>query len=105
MQTCSDVVKSLLFKMFCSTIYCSSLWCKYTKIVYQKVKVAYNNACRIIMSLPKHCSASNMFVSRNINTFDGLVRNQQLSLKNRMKATTNIYKQLCNLTLYTSLTY
>ena len=36
------------------------------------------------MSLPKHCSANNMFVSRNINTFEGLVRNQQLSLKNRV---------------------
>ena len=92
-QHCSDVVKSLLFKMFCSTIYCSSLWCKYTKTVYQKVKVAYNNACRIIMSLPKHCSASNMFVSRTINTFEGLVRNQQLSLKNRVYESNNKYLQ------------
>ena len=45
--------------------------------------VAYNNACRI-MSLPKHCSASNMFVSRNINNVEGLVRKQQLPLKNRV---------------------
>ena len=45
------------------------------------------------MSLPKHCSASNMFVSRNINTFEGLVRNQQLSLKNRVYESNNKYLQ------------
>ena len=45
------------------------------------------------MSLPKHCSASNMFVSRTINTFEGLVRNQQLSLKNRVYERNNKYLQ------------
>ena len=38
---CSEEVKSLLFKTYCTGCYCSALWCKCKCRIYNKVKVAY----------------------------------------------------------------
>ena len=60
---CSIDVKCYLFQMYCSNLYCSSFWFDSRKTAMKKTKIAYNNSLRRLLSLPKHNSASEMFVN------------------------------------------
>ena len=66
---CSIDVKCYLFKMYCSNLYCSSFWFDSSKTAMKKIKIAYNNSLRRLLSLPKRNSASEMFVNLNILSF------------------------------------
>ena len=88
---CSEAVLCLLFKTFCSTIYCSGLWCAYTNVSWNRIRTAYNNSFRIMLGLPKYCSATDMFVSRNVDTFDAYIRKQYFSLRTRLYNCNNVY--------------
>ena len=54
-------------------MYTSSLWCKFKKQSLKSVNVAYNNSFRILHKLPSCCSASFMFVSNHIKSFNELI--------------------------------
>ena len=41
----------------------------------RKINVAYNNAFRMIMRLPRYCSASNMFAMCNVPSCQAVMRN------------------------------
>ena len=41
----------------------------------RKINVAYNNAFRMIMQLPRYCSASNMFAMCNVPSCQAVMRN------------------------------
>ena len=41
----------------------------------RKINVAYNNAFRMIMQLPRYCSASNMFAMCNVPSCQEVMRN------------------------------
>ena len=66
---CYIDVKCYLFKLYCSNLYCSSFWFDSSKTAMKKIKIAYNNSHRRLLSLPKHNSASEMFVNLNILSF------------------------------------
>ena len=93
---CTDEIKVLLFKLFCANMYCCALWCKYTKSMYNKLRVAYNNSFRILLSLPKCCSASEMFVYSNVPNFEALLRRQRFSVITRVSDSLNTYVTLVN---------
>ena len=86
---CSERIKIQLFNMYCNNIYCASLWSNYTITVYKKIEVAYNNSLRILLNLPKFSSASDMFVSRHVNTMDAQIRKQMYSLKCHIESCNN----------------
>ena len=90
---CSDTVKVMLFKCYCVNMYCSSLWCNYSNTQLARVKVAYNNSFRYLMGLPRHCSASEMFVNSNVPSFDAKLRQNRTSLLNRLKISNNYLLQ------------
>lgn len=71
---CSDVVKIKLFKTYCTPLYTASLWCKYKRASLQKLRVAYNDAMRILLKKPRSTSASQLFCSINVYTFEALLR-------------------------------
>ena len=56
---CTDEVNITLFRTFCCNLYTCQLWWNFTQAVMRKINVAYNNAFRMIMQLPRYCSASN----------------------------------------------
>ena len=63
---CYKVTKIILFKSFISNIYLSSIWLpNNTKM--RKIKVAYNNAYRIVMKYKRLNSASFVFLYDNAN--------------------------------------
>ncbi len=77
---CSDEVKVSLFKAHCTTLYTAHLWCNYRASSLQKLQVAYNDAMRILLRIPRWHSASEMFVSLRVITFKALLRNLKIDL-------------------------
>ena len=67
---CSPPVKRHLFMTYCAQLYGAQLWNSVSSGVLSKCRVAYNNCFRIILNLPRRCSASEMFVFRYTDTFD-----------------------------------
>ena len=72
---CTDNVKIALFKTYCTPLYTAHLWCRYTSAKMKKLQVAYNDAFRIFLKLPRWTSASEMFVTSNVSTFHAVLRN------------------------------
>ena len=86
---CSVDVKCYLFKTYCSTRYCSAIWFDGTKSAMKKLKVAYNNSLRRLLSLPTY--NSEMFVVLNIPSFGELLRKFAFSLKTRISPSMNSF--------------
>ena len=86
---CSPVVKCDLFKAFCCNMYCSHLWCDYKNDTLRRLIVGYNHSFRIIMNYPRHCSASGMFVSNGIPSFNELWRKSIYGFSQRVDNSLN----------------
>ena len=51
---CSDDVKCMLFRLFCTNMYCSPLWLNSTSSSIKKLKTSYNDALRRLLLIKKH---------------------------------------------------
>ena len=71
---CTETVRISLFKSYCSSLYTSSSWCNYRSESLRKLCVAYNNVFRKNTFLPRYCSASLMFATRDLPTCKILIR-------------------------------
>ena len=71
---CIENVKIALFKSYRTTLYTSTMWCKYRRESLRKLCVAYNNIFRKLTHQARDCSASHMFVSRQLPTCKMLIR-------------------------------
>ena len=87
---CSTHVKLYLFRSFCTNMYCSQLWSLYSNKSLNDLRVAYNNAFRIIMGYARDCSASAMFVSNTVPTFEALRRKLLFRFFDRVKSSSNL---------------
>ena len=77
---CSPDVKCTFFEAFCSNMYCSTMWYNCTVTAMKRLRITYNNSLRRLSGIPKHNSASEMFVQLNIKS---LMRNNIYSFFNR----------------------
>ena len=98
---CSAQVKCFLFKAYCGNMYCSSLWANASKKITAKLNMAYNNSLRIILHYERRCSASNMFVSNRVPSFQEIIRKTSYSLLSRVSRSTNdqvkrVYEVVCH---------
>ena len=66
--------KIVLFKAYCTPMYGCQLWSSSFQYSLNKLKVAYNNGCQLLLKEPRWCSASSLFVYHNVPTFDALIR-------------------------------
>ena len=73
---CTETVRMSLFKSYCSSLYTSAIWCNHRFESLRKFCVAYNNGffSRTITFLPRDCSASLMFATRDLPTCNMLIR-------------------------------
>lgn len=71
---CSANVKIALFKSFCCPLYTAHLWCSYKKRSMQKLSVAYNDSMRMLLKVPRHSSASEMFVNCGVRSCAAVIR-------------------------------
>ena len=63
--------------------------------MYKKLMVAYNNVFRYFLRLPRDeqgrpCSASGMFVTRRLRSFQEIMRHGVFKFINRLDASTNV---------------
>ena len=97
---CSPDVKCTLFKSFCSNMYCSTMWYNCTVTAMRRLRIAYNNSLRRLLGIPKHNSASGMFVQLNIKSFGELLRSYIHSFMNRLQCSNNlILSSICESTV------
>ncbi|XP_061724926.1 uncharacterized protein LOC133530885 [Cydia pomonella] len=71
---CTSNVKITLFKAYCQSFYTCSLWINFTQKTYSALRVQYNNAFRMLLGLPRYCSASGMFAEARTNGFHAIMR-------------------------------
>ncbi|XP_060810069.1 uncharacterized protein LOC132904170 [Amyelois transitella] len=86
---CTEQVKITLFKAYCQNMYTGSLWVSYTKKSLDAMRVLYNNVFRMLMGLPRFCSASAMFAEYQIDGFAALIRKKTTSLIFRVRGSCN----------------
>ncbi|KAG7312247.1 hypothetical protein JYU34_001719 [Plutella xylostella] len=86
---CSKEVKITLFKAYCQTFYTCSLWVNYTLKTYNALRVQYNNVFRMLLGLPRYCSASTMFAEAHTDDFYAIVRKRIASIYRRTRDSAN----------------
>ena len=92
---CTERVKIKLFTTYCTQFYCAHVWeFNQSDKTYKKINVAYNNVFRYFLRLPRDaqgrpCSASGMFVGRNIKSFQEIMRNVVYKFQCRLNNSKN----------------
>ena len=86
---CSVEVKVNLFRAYCTPLYTAPLWVNYKSESLRKLKVAYNDALRILLKEPRGGSASQLFCINGLTTFQALLRNLMHSFKCRLDRSIN----------------
>lgn len=81
---CSDSVKCSLFRTYITPLYTAQSWCNYKKKSLQRLKVAYNDAMRLLLHVPRWHSASELFVSTRVPTCEALLRQLMFSFMSRL---------------------
>ena len=81
---CTPEVKVSLFRSFCSPLYTAQLWYNFFVYNFKKLKVAYNDILKMLFSVPRWHSSSEMFVNLRIPDCKAVIRNL-------------IYKFMCRL--------
>ena len=73
---CTETVRMSLFKSYSSSLYTSASWCTYRSESLRKLCVAYSNGFFREKNtfLPRDCSASIMFATRDLPTCKMLIR-------------------------------
>lgn len=91
---CSRQVKITLFKAYCQSFYTSSLWFSFTQRSLNALRVQYNNGFRMLMGLPRFCSASTMFAEARVDGFHAIIRKKTASLLSRVRSSSNSILQV-----------
>lgn len=86
---CSDDVKSLLFKTYCSSFYCCQLWANCTSSSRNRIKVAHNRIFRVLLKLEHRISMSHTFVLFNIHHSSVILRNAVNGFYSRLQKSEN----------------
>ena len=92
---CSDDVKCMLFRSFCTNMYCSPLWFNSTSSSIKKLKTSYNGALRRLLLIKKPYSASTMFVTHGIPSFFELLRKCIFNFSQRISLSSNSIITAC----------
>jgi len=82
---CSDEIKCLLFRSFCYQLYTCALWSRYKKTSLNRLNVCYNQIMRRLIGLPNWHSASAMFATLGVRSFQITQRILSYSLKSRIE--------------------
>ena len=88
---CSSDVKLELFKSYCTSLHCCYLWTAYKKSTFDRLRVAFNNAYRRVLSKPWRRSASAMYMYAyfGINNFETTIRKSTYGFIQRVAKSTN----------------
>lgn len=88
-RKCTSEVKNKLFRAYCGSFYACQIWTNYSNACHAKLRVAYNNAYRILHGIPKWCSVRSEQVNGGIITFEALLRFSRWAFRQRCAASEN----------------
>lgn len=88
---CSYDVKLTLFRAYCQAFYTCSLWINFTQKAMSALRVQYNNGFRMLLGLPRFCSASGMFAEAHTDGFPAIIRKRVASLMRRVRGSSNSF--------------
>ena len=78
-------------------LYGCHLWHNYTQYTFKRIRVGYNDAYRILHSIPRFMSANEGLVAAEIPTFQALIRRNIYGFVQRcLKSPNNWIKSLMN---------
>ncbi|KAL7383434.1 hypothetical protein ABVT39_010640 [Epinephelus coioides] len=86
---CSADVKCALFRAYVTPLYTAHLWSSYRVKSMQRLRVAYNDAMRLLLHVPRWYSASQLFVSSNVPTCQALLRKLMFNFMCRLDLSEN----------------
>ncbi|KAL0830419.1 hypothetical protein ABMA28_002596 [Loxostege sticticalis] len=86
---CTEQVKITLFKAYCQSLYTGNLWVRHTKRSLETLRIQYNNVFRMLLGLPRCCSASGMFTEYQTDAFNAILRKKTASLIRRVRDSNN----------------
>ena len=86
---CTPDVKVSLFRAYCTPLYTPHLWCNYSRHSIRKLTVAYNDAMRLTLRVPRHFSASQMFAELRVPACQGVIRNLMFKFIKRIEKSNN----------------
>ena len=86
---CSVNVKCALFKAYVTPLYTAHLWSSYRMKSMQRLRVAYNDALRLLLRVPRWHSASQLFVTSNVPTCQALLRKLMFHFMCRLELSEN----------------
>ena len=95
---CSAGTKIRLFRAYRESLYTSHLWGHYPNKSFLDIRTAYNNMFRLLMAIPRAfsdnvimmiSSASFMFASRGVPSFQEVLRRGAYSFLNRIRSSKN----------------
>ncbi len=72
---CTADVKVELFRTFCTPLYAVQIWWNYRLFSIRKLNVSYNDIMRLLLCLPRHHSASQLFANIGVPAFQAVLRN------------------------------
>ena len=81
---CSINVKLVVFKTYCSCLYTSQLWGTCLSRT-----IAYNDSLRMVLGIPRYCSASEMFAYANVPSCQCVIRLNIHSFMKRIQCMNN----------------
>lgn len=94
-RDCTYDVKVQLFKSFCTSFYCSSLWFNYNTVIFNRLRVAYNNVFRSLMKIGRGESISLAFMNHRVNCFYAVMRKSITSFRSRLYSCDNFLIKSC----------
>ena len=86
---CTPDVKVNLFRTYCTPLYTAHLWFNYFKYSMTKLTVAYNDAMRFLLQVPRYLSASQMFADLHIPVCQAVCRNLMYKFITRLGKSEN----------------
>ena len=66
--------KCMLFNAYCTPMYGCQLWNIAYRYNYNRLRVAFNDAFRLLLGVPRWTSASSLFVLHRLPTFAAVIR-------------------------------
>ena len=91
---CSIEVKNILFCAHCMCFYASQLWCNYSTSAKNRLKVANNDAYRILHGMTRYHSARASQIYYNIDSFYALQRKITYKFVERCHLSQNLWLKL-----------
>ena len=81
--------KCMLFNGYCTPMYGCQLWNIAYHYNYDRLRVAFNDAFRLLLDVPRWTSASSLFVLHRVPTFAAVIRKLTYSLYDCIRNSSN----------------